>query len=249
MALVFSLLAIGVVVGTIFQRVTGMGFALLMASFFAIAFGPYEGILLMNFAGAVSSLIVLFRVWRDVDWKKFGAMISAALPSGFLAGLLVTRLEPVTLQILVGVVLILGLSVSLFVTFPKDTSGGPGLALAAGAVSGFTNAAAGTGGPPIGIYAQATGWEQKYFAATLQPTFFVMGVSAFASKILIAGEWPALDWWLYAAVVVCVLVGLVLGEKVKKRVNEAAARLIVIVFCYLGALSAIADGLYTLLTS
>jgi uncharacterized membrane protein YfcA len=248
MALIFSFLAVGVVVGTIFQRVTGMGFALLMAPFFAIVFGPYEGILLMNFAGAASSLIVLFRVWRDVDWKKFATMASAALPSGFLAGLLVTRLEPVSLQIMVGVVLILGLSVSLFVTFPEAKSGGPGLAFAAGAVSGFTNAAAGTGGPPIGIYAQATGWEQKHFAATLQPTFFVMGVSAFASKTIIAGELPALDWWLYVAVLVCIPIGLALGEKVKKRVNEDAARLIVIVLCYLGALSAIADGVVTLVS-
>jgi len=97
MTMVFAALAGGVVLGTVFQRVTGMGFALLMAPFFAIVFGPYEGILLMNLGGAVSSLLMLSRVWRDVDWGRFLMLSSAAIPSGIIAGLVITRLDQPTL--------------------------------------------------------------------------------------------------------------------------------------------------------
>jgi len=242
MTMVFAALAGGVVLGTVFQRVTGMGFALLMAPFFAIVFGPYEGILLMNLGGAVSSLLMLSRVWRDVDWGRFLMLSSAAIPSGIIAGLVITRLDQPTLQILVGVVLILGLSASLFLRPAPARSSPSGLAFAAGAVSGFTNAAAGIGGPPVGIYAQATGWPQRNLAATLQPVFFVISVSAFASKTIISGGLPGLAWWIYPSMVLFIVVGLTVGELSKKWIDDRLARLAVIVFCYFGAASAIVDG-------
>jgi len=242
MTIVLAALAAGVVLGTVFQRVTGMGFALLMAPFFAIVFGPYEGILLMNLGGAVSSLLMVSRVWRDVDWGRFFIITSAAIPSGIMAGLVITRLDAPTLQILVGVVLILGLSASLFHKPAPARSSPSGLAFAAGAVSGFTNAAAGIGGPPVGIYAQATGWPQRNFAATLQPVFFVISVSAFASKTIISGGLPGLEWWIYPSMVVFIVVGLTLGELSRKWIDDRLARFVVIVFCYFGAASAIVDG-------
>lgn len=48
MAVVLPMLGVGVLFGTMSQRITGMGFALFMAPFFALAFGPYEGVLLIN---------------------------------------------------------------------------------------------------------------------------------------------------------------------------------------------------------
>lgn len=247
MTLVLALLGLGVILGTVFQRVTGMGFALLMAPFFAITFGPYEGILLMNLGGAVSSLLVLSRVWRDVDWNRLGLFIAAALPTGAVSALVVSRLPAAPLQVSIGVLLILGLTASL-VFRPKQaqTRLAPVAALTAGAVSGVTNAAAGIGGPPIGIYAQATGWAQRNFAATLQPMFFLISISAFVVKTVFAGSAPGLEWWIYPAMVVLILIGLGLGGQAKKFVDEKFARRLVIVFCFAGSLSAIVDGLLVL---
>ena len=236
------LLALGVVLGTMAQRLTGLGFALLMAPFFALSFGPYEGILLMNVGGAFSSLLVLSRVWRDVDWRRFGFLISAAIPGGIVGGLVVSMLESAALQILVGALLILTLSASLFVKTSARGVNVSTAALGAGLVSGFTNATAGTGSPPIVIYAQVTGWPQKYLAATLQPFFFAISVSAFGLKTFISGATPGLDWWIYPAMMVFILIGLRLGTAAKPFVREMVARRAVIIFCYAGATLALVDG-------
>jgi|AntAceMinimDraft_12_1070368.scaffolds.fasta_scaffold13526_2 hypothetical protein len=244
MTLVLALLGVGVVVGAAAQRVTGMGFALLMAPFFALFFGPYEGILLMNVGGLVSSSLVLYTVWRDVDWQRFSLLLLGAIPGGVLGALVATRLDSATLQIIVGLVLIAGLTASLAIA-PRATSSSPVIgALLAGSVSGLTNATAGIGGPPIGIYAVSTGWKQHYLAATLQPLFIALSASALLVKSLLSGAAPALDWWIYPSMVALIVAGLGVGSALKTHVNEVAARRAVVVFCYVGAISAVIDGVW-----
>lgn len=244
MILTFVFLGIGVVLGTASQRITGMGFALIMAPFFALVFGPYEGVLLMNVGGLVSSALVLSKVWRDVDWKIFLLLLAGAIPGGLVGGLIATTLDPEPLQILVGVVLILGLSASLFIS-PRPYGGSrPGAALLAGSVSGITNAVAGIGGPPIAIYALSTGWPQRYLAATLQPLFVTISMSALVVKTVLSGAVPGLSWWIYPTMMVLIIVGLRLGGVLKPFVKEDWARKAVITFCYLGAFSTVVDGLW-----
>lgn len=248
MTLVLVLLGLGVVIGTISQRATGMGFALLMAPFFALVFGPKDGVLLMNLGGGFSALIVLAQVWRDVDWKRFGLLIAGALPSGYLGAWVVTRLDSSVLQIILGLLLIAALSVS---TMSKKR-GEPRLfapgALLAGGISGFTNATAGIGGPPVAIYAQRSGWAQKNFSATLQPVFAVMSFSAFGAKTLLAGMEPGLTWWIYPGMIVLILVGQWLAQFVTPLVKDSLARTLVIIFCYIGAVSAVVDGVIELVS-
>ena len=54
--------ALGIVIGAIAQRVAGLGFALVVAPLFVITFGPYDGVLLINFGGTLSSIFVLTRL-------------------------------------------------------------------------------------------------------------------------------------------------------------------------------------------
>lgn len=56
------LLALAVFVGAAMQRLTGMGFALVSAPFVVLIMGPVTGIVLVNVCGALSSLLILFRV-------------------------------------------------------------------------------------------------------------------------------------------------------------------------------------------
>jgi len=243
-ALTLTLLGIGVVLGTASQRITGMGFALLMAPFFALVFGAYEGVLLMNVGGLVSSALVLSKVWRDVDWKRFALLFAGAIPGGILGGTIAITLNSATLQIVVGMVLVMGLSASLLIT-PRQHKGSlPGGALLAGCVSGLTNATAGIGGPPIGIYALSTGWPQRHFSATLQPLFVAISISALVVKMAFSGATPGLSWWMYLAMVCLILLGLRLGGILKPLVKEEVGRKAVVLFCYVGAVSALIDGLW-----
>ena len=77
---------------------------------------------------------------------------------------------------------------------------GRGYAMASGAAGGFMNTLAGIAGPAITVYAQASRWPQKTFAATLQPLFFVSGAVSLTVKELSAAEpiIPHAPWHLWA---------------------------------------------------
>lgn len=247
MPVVLPLLGIGVVFGTISQRISGMGFALFMAPFFVIAFGPYEGILLMNIGGAFSSALMFASVWRDVDWGRFWLLLLTSIPGAAVGAYVATQLNGAALQVLVGSLLLLGLiSMQLAGPVSRPSTSKTG-AVIAGVASGFTNGTSGFGSPAIAIYGLLTHWPQRSFAATLQPLFIVMSVSALLLKTSISGSPPALDWWIYPAMLVLIVVGNAVGERVRGFFDEDVIRRLVIFLCYSGALAATVSGLWKLL--
>ncbi|MCG2624434.1 hypothetical protein LVY72_21325 [Arthrobacter sp. I2-34] len=60
-----------VFIGAIAQRIAGLGFALLISPFLVILLGAHGGALMANVCGLVSSLLIMFRVWRDLDWNMY----------------------------------------------------------------------------------------------------------------------------------------------------------------------------------
>lgn len=242
MTLSLPLLGAGVVLGTASQRITGMGFAMLMAPFFALAFGPYEGILLMNLGGAVSSSIMLARVWSGVDWRRWFFLASAALPGGLVGWWVIKQAEPSILQIVIGGSLVIGLLV-LQLTKPR-----PGVipektgALVAGGIFGFTGVTAGFGAPFVALYALGSGWDLRKLAATLQPLFVGVSAAAFIAKTWSQHAPPSLDWWIYVALIVLIVTGMAVGEILGRRVNVERAPTWVRTLCYLGATAAVLDG-------
>lgn len=243
MAVVMALLGVGIVFGTMSQRLSGMGFALLMAPLFVIAFGAYEGILLINIGGAFSSFLMLIRVWRFVDWQKFWVLLGTSVPGAGVGAVIATRMEGALLQVLVGILLITGLVTLTLARRPKQELHSRSGAVLAGLASGFTNGTAGFGSPAIAIYAQYTRWNQQSFAATLQPLFIVMSVAALILKTLLSGQPPALDWWVYTGMFVLIVVGSFLGERAGKYLREEWIQRLVIALCYTGAITATLDGL------
>jgi len=244
MPVVLPLLGLGIVFGTMSQRVSGMGFALLMAPLFVIAFGAYEGILLMNIGGAFSSAVMLTRVWRHVNWRKFWALLGASIPGAAIGAYVATQLDGATLQVMVGVLLVVGLA-TLQQTKPVGgLSNERRGTFIAGLASGFTNGTAGFGSPAIAIYALYTRWDQQSFAATLQPLFIVMSLSAFTLKTAISGRSPSLEWWIYPVMIILILVGSVLGERVREFIMEDGIKRMVIALCYIGAISATLNGVW-----
>jgi len=242
-ALVLPILGLGVVFGTMSQRISGMGFALFMAPFFVIAFGPYEGVLLINIGGAFSSAIMFARVWRDVDWSRFWLILFTSIPGALLGAFVVTQLDDATLQVMVGGLLLVGL-ISMQLANPAPGAINPRTgAVVAGVASGFTNGTAGFGAPAIAIYGLLVKWPQRSFAATLQPLFVVISLAALVLKTSFSGQPPGLDWWLYPTMLALIVVGMVLGEKLGHFINEDLSRRIVVVLCYVGASSAVVTGL------
>jgi uncharacterized protein len=235
--------AISVLVGAFAQRVTGMGFALIAAPALVVLLGPFDGVIIVNACAVLSSLLILPRVWRQVDWRRFGWLVVPAVVGTVAGALVAARLQGAVLQFGIGVLVIVALTVSLAVTRTEHVATGRTPAIVAGTTSGFMNAAAGVGGPALSVYAVATRWPQAAFAATAQPYFVVIGLSSLIGKLAASG-WapPDVDSGIWAVSIAALLVGLALGEFLHARIGHRAARTGVIVIAYLGGIVATVDG-------
>lgn len=241
--MVIVFIALAVVIGAVAQRVSGMGFALTAAPVLVLLIGPFDGVLLVNLAGAASASIVISRVWRSIDWRQFGLLTVPALAAIIPGAYISVLLGGPALQITIGVILILALTISLLINRAEKTVARTPAALVSGAASGFMSATAGVGGPGVGVYAVLTRWEHRSFAATIQPFFVSLGVTSFVVKVVLSGEGlPDYEWWLWPLIIACTLVGLGFGEWLSRFISVRAARISVIVISYLGGVAAILDG-------
>jgi uncharacterized membrane protein YfcA len=237
-----GLVLAAVVLGAGMQRITGMGFALVAAPFLVLLLGPVEGVVLVNVCGAVTAGAIIFRVARDINWRRYAALASAALLGIIPAAVLIRFIPPAVLEISIGVILAIGLTVLLALKSAQLPARRRYL-WTAGTLSGFMNTAAGVGGPAVSMYSIATHWQHRSFAATMQPYFFTIGAFSLASKAVTAPtSFPALPWSMWLAVAVACLAGLVLGDIASKFVPTRAAQILLIALAYLGAAATIVRG-------
>lgn len=232
-----------VVLGAISQRVTGMGFALVVAPLLVLLLDPLAAVIIVNLCGAASAIVIGLRMRAHVDWGRFFWLAAPALIGVIPGTWLLLVLSRGVLEVVLGALLLVALTVSLLVhrtTFMLD---GPAPRLIAGFSSGLMNSAAGVGGPAATTYAVLSRWHQQSFAATMQPYLLTIASASLLSKYVMApGEWPIFDWWLWLGVVASLVVGLIVGERISPHVDARLARVIVVVIAYAGATLAVVKG-------
>lgn len=213
-----------VFVGSCMQRVSGMGLGLIGGPVLALLLGPVEGILVVNVLACVNAALISVNVRKNIDWKilKF---LAPALVLGAIPGALVVREAPAdVLQIAVGGLLLVALAIVTWFKsdFPPAHGGGP--AVGAGIAAGFMNALAGIAGPALTVYAQASRWEQRKYAATLQPCFFVSGLFSFVLKVgLGAASLEHTNPWIWVAGGLAMCAGIATGIQISQHVERGKA--------------------------
>jgi uncharacterized protein len=220
-----------------------MGFSLVACPMLVLVLGAADGVFVVNLCASVSSAIVLFRLWREVEWRNYRDLTLAALVGIVPGAWLAVNLAGPWLEIAVGTLLVAALLTSLLITRSTFTLAGTPPALVAGFVSGAMNAAAGVGGPAVSAYAVLSKWNQTGFAATLQPYFLTIGLSSMAAKLVLAPEQaPEIDWWIWLAMIVVLVVGIGVGDRLAPYVSARVARAGVLVISFGGAVVAIVNG-------
>ncbi|MGW5666388.1 TSUP family transporter [Micromonospora sp. NPDC003776] len=233
-----DVLAVGAVaLGATMQRATGLGFALVAAPFLVVILGPFSGVTLANLLSATINLIVLCVTARTLRRRVALQMITGvilALP----LGVWVVRELPGPV-LLVGIGLITAGSVSWVAAgqsmpFLRQRGG----AVASGFASGFFNTTAGTGGPPLAVYAASTDWEHRSFVPTVQLVGLVTNVLSLAAK----GP-PVLSSRLLLACGAAMLAGIGGGHWLARWLPETATRRWVLALALTGSVIAIVKGL------
>lgn len=235
---VLALLALIIGIGAGFQRLTGMGSALVTSPFLVLLLGPFEGILVTNLCGVFSSLLNLTIVHRDVDWRRLARFTPFSLVGIGLGALVLQVLPAEPLAVLVGLSILIAVGLTVFhrqggIDDTLPVSAGFGTA------SGFMNVTAGVGGPALAVYAVATTWRQRAFAASAQFHFAVISILSLAAKWTVPSF--ALTGWV--ATFVAILAGTLVGQRLAGRLPEHVLMRLVIVLATAGAVLTIVEAL------
>ncbi|WP_334123464.1 sulfite exporter TauE/SafE family protein [Glutamicibacter sp.] len=234
-------LAAAVFVGASTQRISGMGFALVASPFLVMVLGPHEGITLVNLLGACSSLLIFLQVFRDVEYKKVALILIPAMLMTLPGAWVAARVDGPWLSIGISAMVILAL-VSSFLIRNLPAAQGKGLAIGAGAVSGFMSVTAGVSGPAIAGYAVASRWPQAKFAVSVQLYFLVLS----STSLLAKGGLPHLQLSQWVACFAAMLIGILLGNFLAPKIPTKYSRAFVVLIAFAGALSLMVEGITAL---
>ncbi|MEU1181274.1 sulfite exporter TauE/SafE family protein [Streptomyces sp. NPDC005820] len=229
-----------VLLGSCVQWLTGMGFALVAVPALILLLGPAEGVVLANCAAGVISAAGLVAGRRRVRPSAMIPLCLAAACTVPAGAWLTRRLPESTLLLLMGGLVT---AATLLVLRGARVPALRGLrgAIAAGAVGGFMNAAAGVGGPPVSLYAVNAGWTVREFV----PNAMFYGVLVNAVSVAANGV-PSLTGGQWASVTVAMLLGALTGRGLAGRLPEPRARLLVLGLALAGGVTAVVKGLWGL---
>jgi len=246
---VLAALLAAVLVGAVLQRLSGTGMGLVLAPTLTLLLGPTTGVLVANATTFVSASLMLLAMRRDVEWPRVGLVCAFAVPGAVVGALLVRATPPAWLQVVVGAVVL----AAIVVTAAAGALGrmprveGRWVTPLAGFVGAVFNTTAGVSAPGMVVHSRLVGWQQRAFAASMQPVFATMGLLSVVTKSLLSAPHQALPpWWLLPLVVATVVVGIRVGGRLVERVGSHRARTVALALAGLGGASALVRGLLAL---
>lgn len=235
-----ALLVAAVLLGATTQRITGMGFALMASPFLVLVLGVTDGVSTSQVLTLIASVAVLFQLWKSVEWTKAMLLILASLVGIVPGAWLARQLSAPVLAIVIGGLVIVALVAVMANDRARVFKGASGGAMA-GMLSGFMNVTAGVGGPPIVLYKLSTNWAHGPYVATVQVYFIGLNIASLA-----AGGTPELDAATWTCAVAALCGGLLLGDRLARRVSDGHARVAIVVVALGGAAATIVKGLLDL---
>ncbi|RLK47795.1 TSUP family transporter [Microbacterium telephonicum] len=228
-------------VAAVIQRITGLGFVLVLIGPVVLLYGPGEGVTVAVLLALVAAVAAVPLVWREVDWRRSSWLVWPGLITAPI-GILVSHVLPEpALLLLIGALAVFALTAGFLPALARALSGRSG-AIAAGAAAGFMQTASGLSGPALAAHAVGDRWPQRSFAASVQVIFVVFsGVG-----VLLRGL-PALPLSDTGILIGVTVVGILIGTLAAHRVPAPLARRAMLAIAWAGAVVVLARGVVALL--
>lgn len=247
---ILAVLIAAILVGSVLQRLSGTGVGLVVAPVLALLLGPALGVFITNATTVISGFLIMLAVIHDVDWKRYLIFLPTALLGAIPAAILVRELDAAWLNIVIGAVVLVALALTFGVPRVPSVRSHV-LTGTTGLIGGFLNTSAGVAAPAMVIYSKFARWDQRSFAATMQPTFMTMGIFSVATKLMLGAttlsELP--PWWVFPVIIVTVVLGIWVGGWLGARVRTNTARTVAITLAGLGGAMALVRGIIMLLAA
>ncbi|QKJ20061.1 TSUP family transporter [Microbacterium hominis] len=234
------LAGIAALVSAVIQRITGLGFMLVLVGPIVLLYGPLEGVTIGVLLAFVASLSAIPLVWREIEWRRAWWLIWPGLLAAPLGALVVRTLPEPALLLLVAAMAFFALVAGWIPLLSSALVGRSG-AVAAGAAAGFMHVASGLSGPPLAAHAVGDRWPQRSFAASVQVIFAVFSIVSVGLRGL-----PTIAAGDVGILVVATAAGILLGTLLTRFVPARAARLAMLVIAWAGATVVLVRGLLAL---
>jgi uncharacterized membrane protein YfcA len=240
----FVVALVALTLGAVAQRTVGMGFGLVVTPTMVLAVGPLEAVLVCNVFGVVVCSLIVWRVWRDIDWRRLAWLLVPAIAMTIPGILLAQAADDDVLKVAVGVLALAGVAVSVGFTRTDRTLDGPAVRIATGGLVGALNSSIGLGAPVIGMFGIVSRWEHHVYAATLQPFWIGLSLSTVVTRSVIAsGGAPPWEWWMWVVAVVPLAIGVLAGDRIAARLDQRLARRAVVAFSLLSGIAVLVTGI------
>lgn len=227
-----------------FQRISGMGFSLIALPPLLWMVGPLDAVTLVVLSSALTSFILIFSIFKEVDWSHVIYMSIPSIVVAFPTVYLLNHINESLINIAVGSLLIL-CTISLIIDIKIRSGRSVVSEIGVGAISGFMNTAAGVSGPVISAYAFSSGWSYRTFVATAQPYFVLADIGVLVAKYVFSnvGDARPLGAPIIVATVAGCFVGLWLAKYASEHVSDISGRRIVILVSAAGAITILIKGI------
>jgi uncharacterized membrane protein YfcA len=216
------LAAVAALTGAAVQSATGFGFALILSPALFAVLEPVEAVSTLLVLGLALNMLVLFERGRPehVDWRALAPMLLAALPGLAVGAVALTQLSKATLQVAVGIGVILAAAWQLR---QRGQSRRPRLppmtGWAVGFASGVLTTSISVSGPPIVLWLEARGVRPEEFRASLAASFLALNLAGGA--LLLAAEGAgSLDAGVVGPLLALVALGYALGSLAFRRIDR-----------------------------
>lgn len=227
---ILILIAITIVAYTL-KGLTGFGPALIVVPFFTVAIGVKYALPASAIFDAISGLILLSTVYRQISWKFCVPLMVAIAIGSFVGANLIFAISPNLIRnfiggfiSLFGVYLWIGQWKSSGRRYDRITTASPG-SLAAGFAGGISGGMIGMSGPILVIYLKYF-FQKDFFRSQLIAIFLAENVV----RIAVYFRGGLLDFNSVTLLMYCLpamLAGLWIGNKLHVQISERAFNRIV----------------------
>ena len=208
------------------QSATGFGFALLLSPVLFAIYEPAHALGTVLLLGAALNLLMLYgeRRAREIRWEDVLILVVGAIP-GLAAGVLILdALSKPTLQIVVGIAIVLATLVHMRRPPPTPDSASPSprrrsLGAGVGLLAGILTTTTGANGPPQMIWFHRAGATPAQLRDSLTAVFLALNALGALTLSLFGQEHPKFALPTIAVLLVLTAVGHWIGRRVFERAD------------------------------
>jgi uncharacterized membrane protein YfcA len=223
---------------------SGFGFSLLSITAISLFMPAREIVPSIFLLEVAASLNLIPSIWREIDWRGIAFLLIGyviALPFGVYA---LANVPAPPMQLALGI-FVIGTAIMMLNGFRLERTPGSLATTATGAASGLLNGAFGTGGPPVVLFYFSTPAAAAVGRASVIAFFLstdTLGLAELARNGLVTAQ----SFVQFVAWLPALLVGVFVGAKGFKHMDQAKFRRAVLAILILLAAIGLGKGGYDL---